>query len=295
MRSLLAIGALWVVILYLKPMVDQFIPILSQFSWSSLIPIFILQGVFLVLMGHPFKRLTLRWDIQLTLRDWIRLGVVSNFLNHLLPWRPGLGYRYWLLSQYYQMTLKQFIWTHAWLLLYSVIISGSLLWVTWPREKLPLSLHQESLIWIAMGLIFLLVGMRAFQSSQAVPSQSTIRLKESLLVGLELIVLKGISAFIFLLCFSAFQIPLSFQYCVLFSGLLTLLSLFPLTPGNIGITESAIGFLSSFILEDFAYGFLAMALFRATQLSTSGVLSFAISGYTIANPLRKKGHQTGLF
>src|SRR5688572_4504356 len=106
--------ALWgfiliIMAIFFRAYKSELIMALSHIQLQTFIIVMILQIPLLALGGYPFKLFCLPFKIDIKALDWVGLTYISNSLNHLLPYRPGLGVRYLYLRKHYQIQNSQFV------------------------------------------------------------------------------------------------------------------------------------------------------------------------------------------
>ena len=73
---------------------------LSRISWKQSLWLILIQIPAIGLTGYPLKLLLYRYKIQPA--HWISMSFVSYLVNYLLPYRPGIAFRYFYLQKQYQ-------------------------------------------------------------------------------------------------------------------------------------------------------------------------------------------------
>lgn len=257
----------------------------------------LLQIPMIALGGYAFKILCTAFNIHLRWQDWAGLSFIANFLNQLLPYRPGMAFRYLYLRQHYHMKTTEFIYVMLVYLLLTLIISAAFTLIGWFVGDLPKSFNQITilalLLIVALSGFFIWLRMRSatsFQKSQPLYSVSQVIHKSLeaihiliknpvIFIGslLSLIVVNLLTALIFYAIFLATGFTLPLSNCIFLVGIITIAMIFPITPGNIGVLETLVGTLTQMMYHDFSLGFSVTALFRATQWIPSIVLGTSFS------------------
>ncbi|MBS0290581.1 MAG: flippase-like domain-containing protein [Proteobacteria bacterium] len=261
--------------------------IFKKFNWELIYLIIFLQILMITAAGFAFKMLCIPFGIQLRWQDWIGLSFIANFLNQILPYRPGLGFRYFYMKQHYGMKISDFIYAMLIYLLMTLAISCAFTLFGWACGHLPKSFNTITLL--AGILIFLILGLMVFIKLK--PRLGTNFIHKSLsamhiLINnpavfystlLSLLFLSLITAFIFYFIFIAAFAPLSLIDCFFLVGIINIAMIFPITPGNIGVLETLVGTLTQMMYQNFSLGFSVTALYRATQWIPSILLGTGFS------------------
>ena len=262
------------------------IHILSKMHFSILITLIFLQIPVIIAGGWAFQFLCTPYRVFMPFKDWAGLSFIANFLNQLLPYRPGLGFRYFYLQQNYQMKISEFIYATLMYFILMVFTSTVFAILGWGLSDIP----KEFNIVIFTGALatLVLVGGLLWLSTKDQRSPKIKKYLEAFYPLIEnpkllfwslfgLAIMNLLITFIFYLTFHAVSLHLPFTHCLLIVGILTLSMIFPVTPGNIGVLETIIGSLTLYLYQDFTLGFVAVALYRATQWVPSVILSAVFS------------------
>ncbi|MFO1258460.1 MAG: lysylphosphatidylglycerol synthase transmembrane domain-containing protein [Gammaproteobacteria bacterium] len=270
----------------------QFRTSFSVLSWSHFLILNFLQVIIIGCGGLPFKTLCLALNINIRFRDWLGLSFAASLLNQALPYRPGLAFRFFYLKAHYQLNGPAFgavSFIYLILMTLSAIVLGFLacLFSNLPTEledKLLPALGVFSLAimililikWWSKGQIIRLPGIPECHKIVQHPRYliwSTFYVIFALLIG----------SLSFYLIFNEIRVPLPFSQCVFLISLLSISMLVPITPGNLGIAETIIGSLTHLLYGDFTQGFMAVILFRLSQLTVSLTLGGPFLTYFVSN------------
>jgi len=271
------------------------IALTKKFSAGLLIYIVLLQIPLIGAGGLAFDCLAKPYGIQLKHKDWIGLSFIANLLNQFLPYRPGMGFRYWYLQRHYQLKGSQFIIIMLIYLALMVLMSGLFVFVGWIflRPLLPTAFNQLLIVSGICGiiLIFLWIFLQKNRTSQVTP---LLRAPRSIIAAWGVMgIIHGLSALIFYKALLAVGAPVTWSACLFLVGICTLASIFPITPSNIGILESLAGTFSLLLYNDFALGFTAAVLYRTTQwvpaLLLGSFFSFLLLGSAFPAKIPKLG------
>jgi uncharacterized membrane protein YbhN (UPF0104 family) len=238
----------------------------------------LLQIPMIALGGLAFQILCTRFNIQLRWQDWIGLSFIANFLNQLLPYRPGAAFRLFYLHRRYHMTVNEFIYVMVIYLLLTLAVSALFTLTGWLTSDLPK--NYDSIPLLALVLLFLiaciiyglkqkksLIGFNNTAFHKILNALHLLINNPGILAGafFSLILSNLFNTVIFYLTFKALHMVLPFSHCSFLVGIMVLAMIFPITPGNIGILEALIGTLTQMMYNDFSIGFSVVALFRASQ------------------------------
>jgi uncharacterized membrane protein YbhN (UPF0104 family) len=271
--------------------------IFIRVKWWLISLMILLQIPMIALGGYAFGILCKRFDIHMRWQDWAGLSFIANFLNQLLPYRPGIGFRYLYLRQHYHMKSTEFIYVMLVYFLLTLVISAAFTLIGWLFGDLPKSFNNVTLIAL---LVVILVCSFIFwlkisqtknenkELSLFLPHQliqKTLRAVHLLINNpvilfsscFTLFIVNLLTALIFHVTFICAGAPIPFTDCIFLVGLITIAMLFPITPGNIGVLETLLGTLTQLMYNDFSLGFSVSALYRASQWVPSIVFGTSFS------------------
>lgn len=256
--------------------------ILSHLPWWAMCLVVLLHIPAIAGGGLAFEVLCSRFHIHLRYKDWFGLSFIANFLNQLLPYRPGMGFRYLYLRKQYAMKPTYFFNIMLFYLLLTLIISAIFTLIGWLGSTLPIDFQLMLFITLFLGLgtsaAFFWIKTqkqphRAFTVLHALLNHRVILIKTVLiLIGINII-----STFIFYILFSTMHAPIPIMQCVFLVGIYAIAMLFPITPGNIGLLEVLFGTLTQVLYQDFSLGLSVIALYRVTMWIPSVVLGTGFS------------------
>ena len=267
---------------------DEFGSLFQNTKPIPMLTLILLQIPLIALRGYPFKVLVSSLGYEIRIRDWAGLSFIANFLNLVLPYRPGMVFRYWYLKKHYRLPLSHF--TRVSLFYFALLIACSGLMVVFPLFWIPipevfLAPFYLFLEWLGLGVLltgFTLIGLGFLLKRLQVKAKSKELLKSfapfikhphHLLKTLTgFIILQGLTGLSFYVTFIGLNAPLSFIHCIFIVGFSTLFMIVPLTPGNFGLLETALGGLTQALFGNFSLGFSAILLFRIAQLLISTLL-----------------------
>lgn len=225
---------------------------------------------------------------KIILLDALGLSFVASGLNQILPYRPGMVYRFAFLRAKYQMTLSLFAAIMMLYLIFTLII-GCLFTVLgwWQGEMYAIDIkHYFWVLIFASALLFF----------ACIPSRRAVSLEENTHTGVwaklsimknnllkPSIVMSNICIFVvmhlliscsLLIIFKALQIDVGLYSCIFFAGMLGLSSIIHVTPGNLGVSEGLMASLTHALYQDFSLGLTVSLIFRMTQWIPLVILGF---------------------
>lgn len=228
--------------------------------------------------GLAFYILT-TYQSKIKLLDALGLSFIASGLNQILPYRPGMVYRFAFLKAKYQMALSLFA---AIMLLYFILtltIGCLFTLLGWWQGEL-YAIDVKHYIWVLVIICMLLL----FAS---IPSRKTLTLEDAThsSIWAKLLIMKqnllkpyivGCNIFIFLvmhlliscsllIIFKALDYEIGLYSCIFFAGMLSLSSIIHVTPGNLGVSEGLLASLTHALYQDFSLGLAVSLIFRMTQ------------------------------
>lgn len=252
----------------------------------------LLQIPMIAFGGLAFKILSLPFNINMRWQDWSGLSFIANFVNQLLPYRPGMVFRYLYMRQHYHMKTVVFVHVMFIYLLLTLLVSCLFVifgWITaTTTSNLTLLLCALAIILVMVGILLLLkltiakVHARISKTSliaKLSDALNTLFNNPAILLGsaFSLLIVNGLTALIFYFVFLSLNTPIALTDCFFIVGVVVLSMIIPMTPGNIGILETIVGTLTQMLYQDFSLGFSATALFRASQWVPSALLGTGFS------------------
>ncbi|MBS0289179.1 MAG: flippase-like domain-containing protein [Proteobacteria bacterium] len=256
--------------------------------------------------GLAFKILCTALGIEIRWQDWAGLSFIANFLNQLLPYRPGVGFRYLYMRQHYHMKTSQFFHVMFIYLLLTLLVSCLFTLFGWLMTDIPNNFNIMVLcaLGFSLGMIvaFILLKKQKFlinASMHKTQEQSlaaklmhaffTLINNPAALLGatLSLLCVNLFTAAIFYFVFMSTGSPLPLGDCFFLVGIVVLAMIIPITPGNIGVLETLVGTLTQALYHDFSLGFGVTALFRASQWLPSMLLGTGFSLFLVGSLIPK--------
>lgn len=280
----------------------EIIAVFLRVEWAYIGILSLLHIPMIALGGLSFKFLCSHYHIHLRWTEWAGLSFIANFLNQLLPYRLGMGFRYLYMRQHFQMTNAQFVYVMFIYFIFTIVICALFALLGWLWSELPQSFNQLFYISCLIGGIFasLILWLKLSRFKTTKMLGSILQALQQLIADpkiffyslLALVGVNVLTTLLFYLCLMAIHAPLPIAPCLFLVGILTVAMLFPLTPGNIGVLEALFGTLTQLIYHDFSMGFAAIALYRVSQWLPSILLgssfSFLLAGSIIPSIQKTK-------
>ena len=267
---------------------DEFILILSRLTLNTFTMLFLINTIVVFLSGFIFNLLSLKLDYRLMKKDWIGLSYAAGLLNQLFPYRPGLAFRYYYLKKKYQFKNGAFVTLSLFTM--GLIILTALIFILLSGYTTHLTEYFTPLILMAITLsVFFLLCLYIFPKFKRFLNEKGLYYFKALLkyplVGIFAFLVIAIAQYLnaigFYMIYHAIELPLSLWHCLFLTSLLTISTLFPVTPGNIGVAESFIGVTTQWLFGEFSIGFMAVAIYRMAQLSVSLVIGLPFLVYFV--------------
>lgn len=246
-----------------------------------LIFLIILNIPYIAIGGYAFDILCRPYHIFLRWQDWFGLSFIANLMNQLLPYRPGMGFRYLYLYRHYKMKFTQF--TLIMIIYFIITLATGLLFSAagWGIKGLGTSYYKmlHLSLWLSITLIIFFVLLKIFPFHYF-NSPTLKKIIENVKQAFRLFTKSPKILFISTICiivmhlncavllffsFKALNSQIPLLHCIFLTGLLSIAMIFPVTPGNIGVLEALMGTLTQLMYNNFTLGFSATALFRASQ------------------------------
>jgi uncharacterized membrane protein YbhN (UPF0104 family) len=285
---------------------DDFIYLFSQLDYLPLLFLIGLQVPIIGIGGYPFKRLMNCFGYQIHWHHWLGLSFVSNLLNQLLPYRPGIAFRYIFLKKHYDLPIKTYTFTTLFYFGILVLSSSLMIIIPWIFYDLPASFDEHLLLAcivlfsaiLAAGLIRLIFSLKNKISPNSNPKnisflpqvKAVLNDFPSMLACLTgFCIIQALIVISFLIIFSALGKPLILSHAFFIVGVTTLGLLFPITPGNLGVLEGLMGGLTQALYGNFGLGFGAVIIYRIAQFLIAilfgSIFSYILLGSVL--PIKK--------
>lgn len=254
---------------------DDFRHLFTQLRPSYLGWLIVLQILLIGLSGFPFYVLVKGFGTAIHWQHWVGLSFIANLLNQLIPYRPGVAFRYIYLKRHYNLSLR--VYSFATLFYFMILMLCGGLMVVVPGVHSPVATDPISLALLALfgafvclGFLLLLLRRRDSTTPKLVFMASikrAIKRPNTLVLSLGgFLLLQGLTLASFWTIFHGLGNPIPFDQLVMLVGLVTLGLLFPITPGNLGVLELMLGGMTEALYGQFGLGFSAIMIFRIAQL-----------------------------
>lgn len=268
-----------------------------------------LYGVFMIYLLFASLRMLLfarKFGLKkITFKKWFQIFVLSRFLNKFLP-QGGNIYRAMILKKEYKLSYKEY--TQSFIGFTWIDVQVNLIWIALFTLRSNLDIQilglSPSICAILAFLATLIIPIILYQLIQSLKIQNKLfqKLMHSYRVTMHIIkdpvfLLKAFmySSLSFLtylwmldLSFSSMQIELHLVQIAVFAAILKSGSYLIITPGNIGITELACGYLGETSNIPFSVGVLAASILRAVSYLVVITLGPSFGGIPLLKEIRKK-------
>lgn len=266
---------------HFQPLKEYFV----STQWRFVFIMIIAQAFFVMLGGLTFSLLCQAKNIQTLWYEWMGLAFFSNFLNQLLPYRPGLVIRYVYLKRNYHIAIKHYITINFYFFLIFTLV-GCLFcgvgFIFLPHDiKMKFVEYNLTNTHILVALTLLFTALALLQLIITIikapeTKNAIMHIKHALLSANVKGFIVMIFAHLFLstgfICaFWAFNMPIPPIEAIFISGAVSLSILFPITPGNVGVLEPIIGALTHWWYGDFSLGLAVCLLYRAALLVSASI------------------------
>ena len=270
---------LWYLWSYFHDIIDYF----TSIRWHYTFSIFLAHIVFILCGGLTFAKLCQAKRYNTHWHEWGGLAFFANFINQLLPYRPGILLRYIYLKRHYQMCIRDYLSLNFFFFVL-MLICGCLFFVLGfiylpvpIREKFSaLHISTTFVVWSAAVICSTLIMMHFIITIVSNRNLDAIFKRAKLLLSS-----KGLHGFLTMLAahmalcisfysaFAALDIPIPLTEAIFISGTVSISMIFPITPGNVGVIESLVGMLTLWWYGDFGRGVAVCLLYRAVLFISS--------------------------
>ncbi|KPA17093.1 membrane protein [Candidatus Magnetomorum sp. HK-1] len=287
--------------------------ILSRLELDLLLWLFFMQGIHLLVQGCRYYIVIKEFGARvIRLRAWLRLYLTARFVNILIP-QLGNLYRAMYLKYSYGVSFSDYASGYTFFIWLSSIVTTLLAIPTIFIADQALSVfdvHVYSLLIVMLAALLLapltiwwLSTLRLLDNSFLSWSQKKISagtkaavvtiysrrfwffylLSSSIAIYLGAnIVMKG---------FAIFDIRITFAHAILIYVCLHFLCLVPITPGNLGVQELALGTLVTGLGFTIGEGVLVSALLRVLDLVSLSLLAIPVGALDALKAARQNNFQ----
>lgn len=267
---------------------------LSKIEYKWLLILVPLQFAMIAISGFAFKILSLPFDFKLKWHDWMGLSFIANFMNQLLPYRPGFAFRYLYLKQNYNMPLNIYLWIMTAYLAITCFIAACFCLLGWLFGKLYIIDGRQILLVLILcsGLILFGYFLKKSSNTQVATGFDSLftALKKMIhapgilsISSMSFIISYLIITLLFYSIFISLHHPIAFTHCMFLTGIITVASIVPITAANIGVNESLMGVLTQLLYQDFSLGFSATLIYRMSQWIPAFIFGTLFSFYLVGN------------
>lgn len=281
----LVLITLGVIALYLWYNKDL-LALLYNISWKTAIALIILRMFFVGLNGLFLKLFAAKLNVDLDWYEWVGLPFVTTMGNYLTPLSGGM-----IARAAYLKNRHAFSYTH-----FATLLAANYLIIFWVSTLaglclMPLLWQQTHAPWLIMLLfivswgglsIVLLMPMPCFSSTnraaklfqRAITGWLAVRNDRRLMLQLVFLTIVSLllNAAAFWLGYRALEITISVPAALIISLSTIFSSLTTITPGNFGIREAVISFMSELLGVGIGTGLLVALLIRAGSLVSAFTL-----------------------
>lgn len=257
--------------------------LLSAFRRVSFLAIFYLVGIRLLFLGTNglfLREFASRFDVRLTLKEWLGLSVVTTMGNYITPLSGGMIARAAYLKQRHRLPYAQFVTLLASNYLINFWVIGVVGILTLLTFGTAIQLYWQVLVCfttviVSISALVLFPTVKlpwknriAKTVNTSLEGWSLVKSDRVLITKLVIytlinIFLNGLS---FWIAYDALGSRISFRSALLV-GLLTSFSLLVrITPGNLGIQEAVVSLSSGLLGIGAGQGLLAALLIRGATL-----------------------------
>ena len=280
---------------------QELVGLLANLSWQTAVLLVILRFLFVAINGLFLKLFAAKLHVHLNWREWVGLPFVTTMGNYLTPLSGGMLARAAYLKNRHALSYTHFTTLLAanYLITFwvSVLAGLGMMPFLWQQARTPwLMLLFFVFCWVGLSVI-LLVPVPSFSStkrplrmlSQALIGWQTVKSDRRLMWHLVLLAMVSLflNAAAFWLSYRALQIPVSWGTAVMVSLATVFSTLTTITPGNFGIREAFVSFISEIVGAGVGEGLLVALLIRGTTLISAFTLGPIFSA-SLAREIRLK-------
>jgi uncharacterized membrane protein YbhN (UPF0104 family) len=260
--------------------------LLTNVSWQTAVILVMLRLLFVGLNGVFLKLFAAQLSIHLNWREWIGLPFITTMGNYLTPFSGGMLARATYLKKRHSLSYTHFTTLLAanylitfWVSVLAGLIIMPLLWQQ-ASNPLPLLLFLVG-CWVALSAVLFLpvpripIGKRPFHMlNQALTGWRAVKRKRYLLWQLILlaVISLGLNSAAFWFSYRALELPVSIATAVMVSLATVFSTLVTLTPGNFGIREAFVSFISELVGAGVGEGLLVALLIRSASILSAFTL-----------------------
>jgi uncharacterized membrane protein YbhN (UPF0104 family) len=297
LSTIIGLLALVLAVLYLAQQRDSLIAASSGLNWVALLPMFLLVLAMLAVNGLSLALFTRYFGVNLKVLEWFGIAVATSFANYVAPFSAGLVARAGYLKSRHALPYNRFLVLTAAQYLIAICLStlvgfGLTIYV---RSVLPPSGFALMAFFAltALGMIaFMIIPFEPIWFKKLPLGEAVIKALEGwqvikrnfgLLSANALLVLGGLisNALLLYFAFKALGVRVTLTQAVLIGIILSLSIIIRITPGNLGLQEMLLGFVSPLTGIPLEAGLAAALVVRGVVIAT--VFSLGLpAGYLLA-------------
>jgi uncharacterized membrane protein YbhN (UPF0104 family) len=265
---------------------QELLALLTHLSWPTAVSLIILRLLFVGLNGLFLKLFAAKLDVHLNWYEWVGLPFVTTMGNYLTPLSGGMLARAAYLKNRHALSYTHFTTLLAanYLITFwvSTLTGLCLMPLLWQQTHTPwLVLLFFVLSWGTLSVV-LLIPMPHFLPTnrlttmlqQAATGWQAVRNDRHLMWQLVLLTIVSLllNAAAFWLGYQALQVTVSAPAALMISLSTVFSALTTITPGNFGIREAFISFMSEIVGVGVGTGLLVALLIRGSTLVSAFTL-----------------------
>ena len=242
---------------------------------------------------------------KVSFKRWFQIFVLARFLNKFLP-QGGNVYRAMVLKKEYHFSYKKYTQSFLGFTWIDFLVNLIWIWIFTFCTSLDLSFYGLSpTVFVSIiFFVFLFTPGILYHFMKNLPIKHPLfqKLKESYMLAIHAVtdlkflfkafLYSSLSFITFLLmlalCFASIQAKLDLFQVAVFATILKLGSFIIITPGNLGITELACGYLGEISSISFGVGILAASILRAVSYLVVITLGPSFGGIPLLKEIRNK-------
>jgi len=265
---------------------QELLTLLANLSWQTVVLLVILRFLFVAANGLFLKLFAAKLNVHLGWREWVGLPFVTTMGNYLTPLSGGMLARAAYLKNRHALSYTHFTTLLAanYLITFwvSVLVGLGVMPFLWQQANAPWwLLIFLGICWVGLSVVLLAPVPRLTSAkrpyrllNQALVGWHTVRSDRPLMWQLVLLAVISLllNAAAFWFSYRALQIPVSWGTAVMVSLATVFSTLATITPGNFGIREAFVSFISEIVGAGVGEGLLVALLIRGTTLISAFTL-----------------------
>ncbi len=257
--------------------IDAF-EIMSKTNFQILTAVIFTHAISFLIIGFIYYLPLKKIDMQLSFKQWFGLSNLASLFNLIFPAKSGTALRWFYLKEFHQLPTKKFFSMNmlaTGIGLISLSFLGLIITFLFPEKDSNLFSNIDSIFWtlFVLGSLIVVILIRNNPSKLKIMSSLPVELKNSK-VFLSIFFCFFLVSILYpirsYLTFYAIGIELSLFETLELSLLISVVSIFPILPGNIGIKEMAMVYIGK------RYGISAELAIFASLIERVGLYVFLI-------------------